>query len=98
MYADDSSPATRAKIVARRGDLAGDDRYPSLDDVADFEEYTWLYHESWSPEVERWVLSVVPSAMIFDDHDMIDDWNTSISWVRRHPATSRGGRTTSSAG
>ena len=34
------------------------------------------------------MLSVVPSAMIFDDHDMIDDWNTSLSWVediRRQP-------------
>jgi hypothetical protein len=33
-------------------------------------------------------MSVVPSAMIFDDHDMIDDWNTSQSWldeIRRHP-------------
>ena len=34
------------------------------------------------------MLSVVPSAMIFDDHDMIDDWNTSLSWlddIRRQP-------------
>jgi hypothetical protein len=27
------------------------------------------------------MLSVVPSAMIFDDHDMIDDWNISAAWV-----------------
>ena len=81
VYADDSSPQAREKVKARRGHLAGDDRFPPLDDVADFEEYTWLYHEAWLPEVERWVLSVVPSAMIFDDHDMIDDWNTSLSWL-----------------
>jgi hypothetical protein len=81
VYADDSSPGTRERVRARRGHLEGDDDQPSLTDVADFEEYTWLYHESWLPEVERWVLSVVPSAMIFDDHDMIDDWNTSWSWV-----------------
>ncbi len=34
------------------------------------------------------MFSVVPSAMIFDDHDMIDDWNTSLAWVediRRQP-------------
>jgi hypothetical protein len=34
------------------------------------------------------MLSVVPSTMIFDDHDMIDDWNISQSWVneiRREP-------------
>ena len=32
--------------------------------VGEFEEYTWLYEEAGKPEVERWVLSVVPSAMI----------------------------------
>jgi hypothetical protein len=88
VYADDSSPETRARVEQRRGHLTGDDRFPPLDDVADFEEYTWLYHEAWRSEVERWILSVVPSAMIFDDHDMIDDWNTSKTWleeVQRHP-------------
>ena len=88
VYADDSSPQTREKVEQRRGHLVGDDRFPGLDDVADFEEYTWLYHEAWLPEVERWMFSVVPSAMIFDDHDMIDDWNTSKSWledIRREP-------------
>ena len=29
----------------------------------------------------RWLLSIVPSAMIFDDHDMLDDWNISAAWV-----------------
>ena len=88
VYADDSSPETREKVKRRRGHETDDDRFPPLDDVADFEEYTWLYHEAWRPEVERWILSVVPSAMIFDDHDMIDDWNTSKSWfeeIQRHP-------------
>ena len=46
-----------------------------------FREFCWLCEESWSSEVERWFLSVVPSVMIFDDHDMIDDWNISLSWV-----------------
>jgi hypothetical protein len=32
--------------------------------------------------VIRWLLSTVPSAMIFDDHDVHDDWNTSLEWVR----------------
>ena len=92
VYADDSSPETRAKVERRRGHLTDDDRFPPLDDVADYEEYTWLYHEAWLPEVERWVLSVVPSAMIFDDHDMIDDWNTSSSWLDdiRTPAVVEG--------
>ena len=35
----------------------------------------------------RWLLSTVPSAMIFDDHDVIDDWNTSAEWVAEMRAT-----------
>ena len=30
--------------------------------VADFEEYTWLYQESWQDPEVRWLLSTVPSA------------------------------------
>jgi hypothetical protein len=92
VYADDSSPITRARIADRRAHLDDSDLTPAFDEVADFEEYTWLYHESWSPEIERWLLSVVPSVMIFDDHDMIDDWNISQSWVediRRHRLVAR---------
>ena len=36
----------------------------------------------------RWLLSTVPSCHIFDDHDVIDDWNTSAAWLAgdaRHP-------------
>ena len=86
VYADDASPAAKRRVEARRDRDDGDrtdgrgDLPPHV--VADFEEYTWLYHESWLPEVERWVFSVVPTAMIFDDHDVIDDWNTSAAWVR----------------
>lgn len=81
VYADDSSPRTREKIKERRAHLDESELTPDFEEVADFEEYTWLYHESWTPAVERWMFSVVPSAMIFDDHDMIDDWNISASWV-----------------
>ncbi|CAO0830096.1 Alkaline phosphatase family protein OS=Streptomyces microflavus OX=1919 GN=HUT09_09275 PE=4 SV=1 [Streptomyces microflavus] len=55
--------------------------------VADYEEYTHLFYESWlDPEV-RWLLSTVPSCMIFDDHDVIDDWNTSAAWLADMRAT-----------
>ena len=47
----------------------------------DFEEYTRLYWESWGEPYMRWLLSTVPSSMIFDDHDVHDDWNTSKTWV-----------------
>ena len=45
-----------------------------------FDEYTKLYLESWRDPEVRWLLSTVPSVMIFDDHEIIDDWNTSASW------------------
>ncbi len=55
--------------------------------VADFEEYTRLYREAWSDPDIRWLLATVPSTMIFDDHDVIDDWNISEAWVRDIRAT-----------
>lgn len=82
VYADQTSEAT-AQILAGRRDLTE----PPWKQVADYEEYTYLYYESWlDPEV-RWLLSTVPSCMIFDDHDVIDDWNTSASWLARMRAT-----------
>ncbi|MEU3728417.1 alkaline phosphatase D family protein [Streptomyces sp. NPDC033538] len=82
VYADEVSDATRHWIAGRR-DLAE----PPGDQVADYEEYTRLYYESWlDPEV-RWLLSTVPSCMIFDDHDVIDDWNTSAAWLADMRAT-----------
>jgi len=75
VYADETTEATRQRIRQRRDIGAG-----AKDQVADFEEYTWLYAESWSDPDVRWLLSVLPSSMIFDDHDVRDDWNTSRSW------------------
>ncbi|HZC72059.1 MAG TPA: alkaline phosphatase D family protein [Jatrophihabitans sp.] len=75
VYADETSEATRRRIRARRDITQG-----AKDQVADFEEYTWLYLESWTDPDVRWLLSTVPSSMIFDDHDVRDDWNTSHSW------------------
>ena len=51
-----------------------------------------LYHESWSQPPVRWLLSTVPSVMIFDDHEIIDDWNSSAAWLaemRRAPVVGR---------
>ena len=56
------------------------------EEVADFEEYTRLYRESWDDPDVRWLLSTVPSTMIFDDHDVHDDWNISWSLDRRRCA------------
>ena len=49
--------------------------------MLDFEEYTRLYHESWSDPAIRWLLSTVSTMMIFDDHDVHDDWNISEAWL-----------------
>jgi hypothetical protein len=49
--------------------------------VVSYDDYVKLYTASWSEPVIRWLLSTIPSAMIFDDHDVHDDWNTSIEWV-----------------
>ncbi len=78
IYADDPSPKAQRRMKRRRRRRHEE----APDDVAaDFEEYRNLYLEAWTPDVERWLLSVVPSTMIFDDHDMIDDWNISLAWV-----------------
>jgi len=83
VYADETSPGTQELIRSRRPV----DESPGLE-VADFEEYTALYRESWLDPDIRWLLSTVPSAMIFDDHDIRDDWNTSQTWRRDIEATS----------
>ncbi|MFI5765587.1 alkaline phosphatase D family protein [Streptomyces sp. NPDC051563] len=82
VYADQLSRSTRRWIAARR-----DLREAPGAQVADFEEYTRLYYESWlDPEI-RWLLSTVPSLHMFDDHDVIDDWNTSAAWLAEMRAT-----------
>jgi hypothetical protein len=49
---------------------------------ANFEEYAMIYRESWtSSPMVRWALSCIPSFMIYDDHEIIDDWNISKEWV-----------------
>ncbi|MEU5519534.1 alkaline phosphatase D family protein [Streptomyces sp. NPDC047860] len=83
VYADETSEATRKWLAARR-----DLKDPPGSQVADYEEYTHLYYESWLDPQVRWLLSTVPTCMIFDDHDIIDDWNTSASWVEDMRATS----------
>jgi hypothetical protein len=82
VYADEVSPETLAFIKGRR-----DVSEAPGEQVLDFEEYTRLYRESWTDPAIRWLFSTVSTPMVFDDHDVHDDWNTSYSWVqemRRH--------------
>ena len=76
VYADEVSPETIAFIRKRR-----DIREPPGEEVADFEEYTRLYRESWEDPHIRWLLSTVSVSMVIDDHDIHDDWNISAAWV-----------------
>jgi hypothetical protein len=83
VYADELTTQTRRWLSLRRGEPA-----PPEAQVSDFEEYTRLYAESWSDPHVRWLLSTIGSSMIFDDHEMIDDWNTSAAW--RDEVTTQG--------
>jgi PhoD-like phosphatase len=81
VYADETSPGTHEFIRSRR-----DPEQPPGLEVADFEEYCRLYYDSWQDAGIRWLFSTVATAMIFDDHDVHDDWNTSGTWIREYRA------------
>lgn len=83
VYADETSPQMRDFIASRR-----DIEQPPYEEIKDYAEYAHLYGLAWSEPAIRWVLSHVPSAMIFDDHDIRDDWNTSWSWHQKMNRTS----------
>jgi hypothetical protein len=83
VYADELSQEMKDFISSRR----------SLDDppgaeLKDYDEYAHLYAVAWGDPWLRWVLSCLPTMMIFDDHDVRDDWNTSWQWRRQMEATS----------
>jgi hypothetical protein len=75
VYADSTSKQMQEFIKARR-----DIKAPPGGELKDYEEYAHLYYLAWSDPANRWLLSTLPSAMIFDDHDIRDDWNASRSW------------------
>lgn len=83
VYADETSEEMQEFIESRR-----DISEPPGKELKDYEEYAHLYHLAWTDEANRWLLSTLPSAMIFDDHDVRDDWNTSAQWRREMDATS----------
>lgn len=83
VYADETTAEMQAFIESRR-----DIEQPPWKELQDYEEYAHLYTLAWTDPANRWVLSTVPSAMIFDDHDIRDDWNTSLEWRREMEATS----------
>lgn len=78
VYADQLSPQALEFVRARR-----DTSHPPGEGALDFEEYTRLYCEAWGGPELRWLFSTIPTAMIFDDHDVHDDWNTSEAWINK---------------
>jgi hypothetical protein len=83
VYADMTTEAMQEFIRSRR-----DITEPPGKELKDYEEYAHLYRLAWSDDANRWLLSTVPSAMIFDDHDVRDDWNASLDWKKQMEATS----------
>ena len=77
VYADELTPEARRHLAGRRA--VG--QRPA-DEVVTFAEYEGLYRHTWGDPEIRWILSTLPIAMIFDDHDIRDDWNTSAAWRR----------------
>jgi hypothetical protein len=83
VYADLTSKAMQEFILGRR---RLDE--PPGEEIKDYEEYAHLYWLAWNDPANRWLLSTLPSCMIFDDHDIRDDWNTSWTWHERMNRTS----------
>ena len=76
VYSDLPSPATLDFIRARRPVVGEHDA-----ETVDFEEYAFSYREAWGDPAVRWLLSTVSTAMVFDDHDVHNGWNSSQRWV-----------------
>ncbi len=51
--------------------------------AADFAEYAYLYQRAWtSAPAVRSLLAHLPTFLMFDDHEVTDDWNFDAEWVR----------------
>ncbi len=84
VYADEEISDEMLEFIKSRRDVGED---PG-EEIRDYVEYDFLYQLAWSDPATRWLLSTVPSTMIFDDHDVRDDWNTSWSWRQEIQQTS----------
>jgi len=84
VYADELQPRMAAHLAEarRRAPKERAAAAPPDGEVVFYDEYAELYRQTWTDPDVRWLLSTVPSLMLFDDHDVRDDWNTSGSWRR----------------
>ena len=83
--ADARRPDLRRRAVARAagGDRGARERPADApeDELADFGEYALAYREAWSEPAIRWLLSTVPTTMVFDDHEIHAEWRISQGWM-----------------
>ena len=76
LYADQPPKNVREAVGPRK---VHEDAPP--ESLEDFEEYTVGYRDIWTYPVVRWMLSTLPTSMIFDDHEISNEWNTSQAWL-----------------
>ena len=76
LYADQPPKNVREQVAGRKVHEDG-----PVDVLEDFEEYTVGYRDVWTYPVVRWMLSTMPTSMIFDDHEINDKWKTSQRWL-----------------
>ncbi|GAB3002036.1 alkaline phosphatase D family protein [Mycobacterium bourgelatii] len=76
LYADQVSETVRDIV----GDRVVHEEGPR-EALEDFEEYCVGYWDAWNEPIVRWMLSTIPTSMIFDDHEINDKWNTSQAWL-----------------
>jgi len=70
-------------MVVRKPDIRGHPSAVGGLHAADFAEYAYLYERAWtSSRSVRVLLAQVPTFLMFDDHELTDDWNFDVSWVR----------------
>lgn len=79
LYADQPPKNVREQVEGREVHADG-----PVAVLEDFEEYTIGYRDIWTYPVVRWMLSTMPTSMIFDDHEINDKWNTSEAWLEKH--------------
>lgn len=81
IYADQPSPALRAELDRRP--RRGDAPEGELDG---FDEYALSYRHAWAEPAIRWLLSTVPTTMVFDDHEIHAEWRISDGWMQEMTA------------
>jgi hypothetical protein len=76
IYADQPSDELRAQIARQPRPEGMPD-----DELGTFAAFALAYREAWSDGDLRWLLSTVPVAMIFDDHEIHAEWRISQGWM-----------------